>query len=378
MTLPIKATAADYGLGPFTFPRGWFVVAESCDITKVPTAVTFFGRDFVLYRGESKRVAMLDAYCRHMRTHLAKSTSAHIVKTGANVEGDSIRCPYHGWKYGADGSLEEIPLEKDFCLERLSIGSYPVREIMGCVLMWHDPEGLPPEYEPPYLPAWDAPEAIHWQLDHLGNIPIHQIEILDNMADVHHLGPTHGSPCEYLENEFNDAQVIQRQGGFIDFYKADLKTVTWYTGPGILLSKQQYQDTTRYEFIANTPVQDGLSRAWHAVLTMAGSHPPSESDIEIARAEQAGALETFGADFEIWKHKAPAVKVIQTPNDGRFRALRKWVNQFYMSRKDAAILQRELNGVHSVPNFPGAGEHREGDFESDCFQLKADLVTGLP
>ncbi|CAA0099154.1 putative 3-ketosteroid-9-alpha-monooxygenase, oxygenase component [Halioglobus japonicus] len=372
MAQTIKAVAADYGLGPFTFPRGWFVVAEARDIQRIPVAVTFFGRDYVLYRGESNRVVMLDAYCLHMRAHLAKSTSAHIVQTGANVEGDSIRCPYHGWKYGADGGVEEIPYEKDFGLARFSIGSYPIREVMGCVVMWHDPEGLAPDCEPPYLPAWDAPEAVHWQLDHLGEIAIHQIEILDNMADVHHLGPTHGAPCEYLENEFSGPQVIQRQGGFIDFYQAHLRTVTWYSGTGILLSKQQYQETVRYEFIANTPVQDGATKAWHAVLTLAKSGTPTESDIELAQQEQAGGLETFRADFEVWKNKEPAIKVIQTPHDGRFRTLRKWVNQFYMPREEAALVQSELNGILPVPGFPDASQHKEGDFESDCFQTSPE------
>ncbi|MBN7795737.1 Rieske 2Fe-2S domain-containing protein [Parahaliea mediterranea] len=378
MNHTIKAGASDYGLGPHTFPRGWFVVAEAGELQSSPVAVTFFGRDFVLYRGSSGQVVMLDAYCRHMRAHLAKSTSAHITKTGANVEGDSIRCPYHGWKYGADGKLEEIPYEKGFCPERLSIGAYPVRELMGCILMWHDPEGGEPDYEPPYLPAWETPGAIPWELDHLGEIAIHQIEILDNMADVHHLGPTHGSPCEYLENEFRGTQVIQRQGGFIDFYQADLKTVTWYTGPGILLSKQQYLANTRYEFIANTPVQDGLTKAWHGVLTVAQTATPTAAEIETARQEQAGALATFSADFEIWKHKEPAVQVIQTPHDGRFRALRKWVKQFYMPRGEALAIQRELDGILPVPGFPDAGSNKDGDFEADCFGLApARALQGL-
>ena len=135
MTDAIKAGAADYGLGPFTYPRGWFVVAEAREVQSTPLAMTFFGRDYALYRGESGRVVMLDAYCRHMKAHLAKSTSAHIARTGANVEGDSIRCPYHGWKYGADGGLQEIPYEQGFCPERLSLGAYPVREVMGCIMM---------------------------------------------------------------------------------------------------------------------------------------------------------------------------------------------------------------------------------------------------
>ena len=45
------AKAADYGLGPKTFPTGWFIVAESSELDKGPMAIRFFGRDLALYRG---------------------------------------------------------------------------------------------------------------------------------------------------------------------------------------------------------------------------------------------------------------------------------------------------------------------------------------
>ena len=47
------AKAVDYNLGPHTFPRGWFVVAESSELDKGPLAGRFFGRDLALYRGET-------------------------------------------------------------------------------------------------------------------------------------------------------------------------------------------------------------------------------------------------------------------------------------------------------------------------------------
>ncbi len=36
------ALASDYGLGPSTFPRGWFVVAESAELDKRPPACASF------------------------------------------------------------------------------------------------------------------------------------------------------------------------------------------------------------------------------------------------------------------------------------------------------------------------------------------------
>lgn len=363
------AKSVDYGLGPETFPRGWFVVAESSELDNGPMAVTYFGRDFALYRGESGRPVMLDAYCAHMGTHLTASKSAMIVRNGQQIEGDSIRCPYHAWRYGPDGHVDDIPYHDGPCPKSASIRSYPVRDVMGCIMMWFDPTGAEPEFEPPFIEQWNDPAAVHWELDHLGEIAIHNLEILDNMADVRHLGPTHGAPCEYFENEFRDHIVIQRQGGRMQLYgNVHLHTVTWYTGPGILLSKQKFGDNEIYELIANTPVEDGRTKAWHGAFMIGKNAPPSAEDIAAQKEAQAGALVAFATDFEIWQNKRPALRVMQMKKDGPFNKVRRWVSQFYMPREDAKAIQQELNGIHAVLDFPQPeGDRKGGDFESELF-----------
>ena len=101
----------------------------------------FFGRDLALYRGESGKPVLLDAYCGHMGTHLAASDSAMIVRNGQQIEGDSIRCPYHGWRYNPDGEVDDIPYHEGPCPKSASIRSYPVVDNMGCIMAWYDPDG---------------------------------------------------------------------------------------------------------------------------------------------------------------------------------------------------------------------------------------------
>ena len=96
------AKTADYDLGEFTYPRGWFVVAESSQISRTPFNARYFGEDVVIFRGESGAPIMLEAYCPHMGTHFGKSKSANLILTDRLVEGDAIRCPFHGWRFGAD------------------------------------------------------------------------------------------------------------------------------------------------------------------------------------------------------------------------------------------------------------------------------------
>jgi hypothetical protein len=44
------AKTAEYGLGPLTFPRGWFMIATAEEIADKPEPLRFFGRDMVLSR----------------------------------------------------------------------------------------------------------------------------------------------------------------------------------------------------------------------------------------------------------------------------------------------------------------------------------------
>lgn len=178
------ATAAHYDLGPHTFPRGWFIVAEGNELDEGPMAIRFFGQDFALYRTEGGRPVMLDPYCPHNQTHITASKNAVIVKEGGQIKGDSIRCPYHGWRFGPDGKCNDIPYHDGSIPKKAYLNSYPVEDVMGCVMMCYDPEGRPPDYPAPKLPERDDPSWVRYESDHLGELEVHPQEILDDMADV--------------------------------------------------------------------------------------------------------------------------------------------------------------------------------------------------
>ena len=79
---------------PFPIPNGWFVVAMSDDsLAGGSRRSHYFGRDLVLFRTEAGEPRLADAYCAHLGAHLA---------VGGKVEGDCIRCPFHGWAYDGD------------------------------------------------------------------------------------------------------------------------------------------------------------------------------------------------------------------------------------------------------------------------------------
>lgn len=350
------AKTTDFGLGEYTFPRGWFMIAEATELDAGPTALRFFGQDFALYRGESGRVVLLDAYCAHMGTHIAKSQSSSIVINKEQLEGDSIRCPYHGWRYNPDGQVDDIPYVSGPCPQAAKIRSYRVVERLGGIFMWHDPAGNAPDYDLPALPEWDAPQWLNGAYDHLGAIAIHPQEIIDNMADAHHLGPTHGAPCEYFENEYVGHQYFQRQGGFHRMYEAYLATFTWYTGPGLLISKQQFGEANGFEFIFHTPIDDGIVQAWHNNLSKAPTAQPTQEDIANGAMAQEGALAAFAQDLDIWRNKRPALKIMALSAEGNFRLGRTWYKQFYNPLSEAKKYQDKVQGKHHLPGLGKPGE----------------------
>src|SRR5437588_5130279 len=66
-----------------------------------PKKVRLVGRDLVAFRDTEGGVGILDEYCSHRGASLVL----------ARNEGCGLRCLYHGWKYGYDGEVQEIPTE---------------------------------------------------------------------------------------------------------------------------------------------------------------------------------------------------------------------------------------------------------------------------
>lgn len=357
------ATSKDYGLGEFTFPRGWFMVAESAKVTDTPQGVKFFGQEFALYRGkQSGKVVLLDAYCPHMGTHLARNSTSYVAQDGP-VEGDSIRCPYHAWRFGPDGRCNHIPYSNGPIPPAAKVRSWQVEERMGAVFVWYDPEGAEPDYDIPVIPECEDPSWVPIAFDDLGVVNCHTQEIVDNITDVAHFGPVHGSITQYFENEFRGHVAVQRMGGgHRTLTTSDgpmLETVATYHGPSILITRMSGTHES-YIYIAHTPVDDGSAYVWHGLMVKSpsGQAKITEEDIAIARQYQEMALAAFAQDFEVWQHKAPNVKGLYVQGDGPFLKQRAWYRQFYNPRAKREELLKNVEGVYGARGMDGAPDKR--------------------
>lgn len=374
------ATSADYGFGEYPFPRGWFMVANSSQITcDKPYNARYFGEDVVIFRNAAGEVGMIGAYCPHMGTHFGTSKTSYIVTAGLNVQGDGIRCPFHGWRFGTDGKCNHIPYYDGTIPEAAKVRSWPIVERWGVVFCWNDPEGGAPQFDLPEFPEWDDPAYVRWEgLDHLGDLPCHPVEVFDNNSDYAHLNYLHGGDVQYYENEVDGVYYRQRQsilGGRFDTGPEwvlnpgvpapaphgngqPISTVNAYHGVG--LNAARFVELGAAELIAATPIEDGSCRLWQAAMVRA----PNGVVDDLARAMAKKISDMFGVglgvhDGEIWATKRAATRIMQLPTDGPFGQARIWYSQFFNPRAKAEQIVSRVSGIHRVKGVPGAPESAE-------------------
>jgi 5,5'-dehydrodivanillate O-demethylase len=96
--------------------------------------IEIMGEKFTLYR-DDVGIAHLAAFrCAHRGTQLSLGW----------IEGDALRCRYHGWKFDVTGQCIEQPNEpKPFC-QRIKIPIYPTREYAGLIFGFFGDGEAPP------------------------------------------------------------------------------------------------------------------------------------------------------------------------------------------------------------------------------------------
>jgi phenylpropionate dioxygenase-like ring-hydroxylating dioxygenase large terminal subunit len=179
-------------------PENWFVAARSDQLSRrKPLARKILGRPLVIYRTASGGVAVLEDRCPHKNVPLSLG----------KVRGDSIECPYHGWKFGPSGALESIPCDSPG--EKLPECSVPPRVALerdGWVWVWMGeakPLDLPPAYPKSRDHGW-------FELHNVMQAPVDLI--LENGVDCSHTGFVHkglfrSEPTQYIRARIEETST---------------------------------------------------------------------------------------------------------------------------------------------------------------------------
>ena len=139
------------------------------------TVVRVMSENFTLYRGATGTPHLVAHRCPHRGVQLSVGF----------VEGDDVRCLYHGWKFGADGRCIERPgeLRKDGA--NIAIPRYPTGEFCGMIWAYLG-ESEPPAFPP--FPEFEGEGFIECFRQHF---PCNYFQSTENDWDLYHARYTH-------------------------------------------------------------------------------------------------------------------------------------------------------------------------------------------
>jgi 3-ketosteroid 9alpha-monooxygenase subunit A len=308
-------------------PSGWFQIAWSSEIAPCDVVpLRYFETDLVAFRDEVGAVHVLDAHCPHLGAHLGY---------GGIVKGCGIVCPFHGWEWSAEGSNTRIPYSTTINRAQ-HIRTWPVRELDGLVLVWHDDEGQPPTWEPSSIssicqgfdPAQCYPVFPHGAKIWPGVRARPQM-VVENIVDSAHFQHVHSakarSTIEFYRAEGPRFTVLHRFESE-HHLRLDIQT----GGLGLLVGVfADGRGVSHVELQATTPVDGGRSDLRDSVWVRRDDDSPDFPPEKLAKIVTR-QHEELSRDIPIWDHLLYRTHAPLAPEESRpYRALRRWAEQFY-------------------------------------------------
>lgn len=164
---------------PFIFNE-WYVAAFSTDIGRDLLPRTLLDRRVVLFRTLDGTPIAMDDRCIHRSFPLSRS----------NLDGDTIVCNYHGFRYNARGDLIQVPSQKA-CPQGIGIRTYTLVEKGPLIWIWMGDAELADES---LLPDQPWTRAHDWRCTsdyflHPGNY----VSMHENLLDLTHLSFLHAN-----------------------------------------------------------------------------------------------------------------------------------------------------------------------------------------
>ncbi|MGL5080590.1 MAG: Rieske 2Fe-2S domain-containing protein [Microcoleaceae cyanobacterium] len=314
------------------FPNSWFRIATGWELPpKKVLPLHYFGRDFVLFRAEDGTPRLLDAYCPHLGAHLGY---------GSTIQADTIRCPYHGWRWNGAGQCVHVPYP-DKQLPQVRIQSWPVQEVNGLILMYYHHQADLPNWQIPGIP-----ELLTQKWTPLSSVRRWRVRTtlrhyMENSVDVSHLSNLHSqtfSSAKSLGIEIDGPVLTHRMsqkynlsslaaGKFVD---EDGGVTTIYYGPAYDVSYYWTQGRIKLELLTiftGTPIdEDHLDiEIFFSVKKLL----PQPLGWVLTALLKRDVANTFEQDLPILEHRQDLHHPILFEEDGPIRSSLRWANQFY-------------------------------------------------
>jgi phenylpropionate dioxygenase-like ring-hydroxylating dioxygenase large terminal subunit len=202
------------------FELFWHPVATVGEVAAAlphPLAVTLLGRDLVVTggggagdkdprhaNGTHRRYSCFANRCAHRSTRLSVGW----------VEGDGVRCAYHGWRYGADGHCVEIPSMPDTPIPaRACVDAFEATVAYGLVWVRLDSSA---NTAIPACPAFENP-AMHVVAGEPYTWPTSAPRRIENFVDLAHFAWVHDGTLGLRDEPVPAMPEVWRENGELRF-----------------------------------------------------------------------------------------------------------------------------------------------------------------
>ncbi len=320
-------------------PSGWFALASSRELARGAVLTRrLAGRDVVLFRTEAGQAHATEPYCPHMGAHLGH---------GGKVEGDTLRCPFHAFRFDGSGKCVATPYGSPPPKARLS--PYPLHEHHDAIFVWLGSAGEAPTFR---IPDVDT-EGWFTVADHVVEMRGHPQETNENSVDTGHLNVVHGyRDVKVLEPlRFDGASLFVTYGmlrpsipglsipGPLGMIPAEFAINVHGLGYSRVEVSVPPLGMRSRHFVFATPTDRERLRLHMGFslqkgsLRMPGIGPLTRAAIE--RAVMRLGIRVFAhdvlQDYDIWNHKRYVHPPQLAVGDGPIGAYRRWAKQFYPS-----------------------------------------------
>lgn len=309
---------------PFGIPNGWFLLAYAEDVPRgAVKRMHYLDRELAVFRGESGAVHALDAYCPHLGAHLGE---------GGVVVGDTVRCPFHGWRWSGRGACVEIPYASRIPAAARA-DAFPVREVNGMIFAWHDAQGRAPSWEIPDLPEWhDADWLTPW-LRYEWTVKTHPQEMAENGVDWPHFATVHKTTmpderdASFAPHVYRWTVGASKGVSTLDGAHDDLvmRAENWGLGYNFL------RQTGRFRTVVATGLTPIDAETTHMRMGVIAKRdgPDAAQMLRELRAYMDEHAVVATQDFPIWENKKFREKPALADGDGPIAEFRRWAAQFY-------------------------------------------------